>query len=86
MFFFKRDPGECIVCGAAQCACGGAAIARPQTPCLDARARLALAADRIQATRPPGQVTTAMSRRARHGRARTNAGTARDDDGRMGVH
>jgi hypothetical protein len=60
---FGEDPGDCIVCGAAHCACGGGPIEIAQLPARDAaaaRARgLELRAEIVQATLPPGQFTTA---------------------------
>jgi hypothetical protein len=62
----RRDPGACIVCGAAHCACGGGPIAIVQLPARDGAAveltGLPLVAEIIQASLPAGQFTTATYR------------------------
>lgn len=59
--FARRDPGDCLVCGAPHCSCGGTdPIAVVQLPARDAAAALALASpataaplgDGTDATRP----------------------------------
>jgi hypothetical protein len=67
MTFGRRDPGDCPICGAAHCACDGGPIEIAQLPARDAAAALerqplGLVAETVQATLPPGQVTTATYR------------------------
>jgi len=62
---FRTDPGECIVCGAPHCSCGGGLITVVQLPQRDAAAelnRVPLVAEVVQQTLPPGQFTTATYR------------------------
>ena len=48
--FARTDPGECLVCGAAHCSCGGtASIEVVQLPARDAAAALALASPAVAA-------------------------------------
>lgn len=60
------DPGECIVCGAPHCSCGGGAIEVVQLPQRDAAAELArtstATAAAVQATLPPGHFTSGTYR------------------------
>jgi len=63
----RTDPGECIICGAAHCACGGGgAIEVVQLPQRDARqaelAGVPLVAELVQTTLPPGHFTSATYR------------------------
>jgi hypothetical protein len=70
MSIWRRDPGPCIVCGAAHTACtagDGEEIAIVQMPLRDAAASPSpLEADRVQATLPPGQFTTGTYRRRKN--------------------
>lgn len=52
---FRHDPGDCLVCGAAHCACGGAGepITVVQLPARDA-AELAAARDALTVEVRPG--------------------------------
>ena len=64
---WKQDPGPCIVCGTAHCACAvdSGAIAIVQLPNRDAMpapAAVPLVAEVVQQTLPPGQFTTATYR------------------------
>jgi hypothetical protein len=69
-----RNPGQCIVCGAAHSACGPKGpIEIVQFPARDAAAaaelqRPPLVAELVQATWPPGQFTTGTYRRKPRGR------------------
>lgn len=69
MSLFRTDPGDCLVCGAPHCACGGGPIVVVQLPQRDAAAAVtpafALVAEQVQATLPPGQVTTGTYRRGK---------------------
>jgi hypothetical protein len=62
------DPGDCLVCGAAHCSCGGGPIEVVQLPWRDAAAALArqtptpLVAETVQETLGPGEFTTATYR------------------------
>lgn len=70
---WRRDPGPCIVCGAAHSACTASGEPEPLTVTLtpardaaEARARASrapLRAEIIQTTLPPGQFTTGTYRR-----------------------
>lgn len=63
----KVDPGECLICGAQHCSCGGGPIEVAQLPQRDAAAaaelaRVPLVAEVVQATLPAGQFTTGTYR------------------------
>lgn len=65
MSWGRPDPGDCLICGAAHCACGGGPILVQQLPASAAAAELArvpLVAEVIQATLPAGHVTSATYR------------------------
>ncbi len=73
---FRRDPGPCPICGEAHTACipagasrGGSVVVPVLTAGLEQRIAQPLEADRIQATLPPGQFTSATYERAKHGPA-----------------
>ncbi len=65
----RVDPGECLVCGAAHCACTDSGpVIVSALPQRDASAAAAQAlvpslADQVQATLPPGAFTTGTYRR-----------------------
>ena len=67
----RTDPGDCPICGAAHCACGGGPIEQVQLPQRDAAAALerrasnGTAAEAVQATLPPGQFTSGTYRRGK---------------------
>ena len=69
---WRHDPGACIVCGAAHCACGGGPITIVQLPARDAAA---LEARRRGPTLPPGpfQPVSIDAQSPRHDR-RTHGG------------
>jgi len=63
----RIDPGECPICGAPHCSCGGGPIEVVQLPARDAAAAAdrdqpALVADVVQKTLPDGQFTTGTYR------------------------
>jgi len=65
---WRNDPGECLICGAAHCSCGGGPIEVAQLPQRDAAAaaelaRVPLQAEIVQASLPTGQVTSGTYRR-----------------------
>ena len=71
MSFGRTDPGDCPICGAAHCACGGGPIEVVQLPQRDAAAALELRlelqpvplkADEVQAALPPGEFTAGTYR------------------------
>jgi len=64
----RSDPGDCLVCGAAHCACAGEGVmvqqlraSADQVPGEPA-AGVPTVADKVQATLPPGQFTTGTYR------------------------
>lgn len=66
--FGRHDPGDCLVCGTAHCACGpSGAITVVQLPARDGVAQQTVAhplqADAVQATLSPGSFTTGTYRR-----------------------
>lgn len=75
MHFGRTDPGECPICGAPHCSCGGSAIEIVQLPNRDAAAALAraelvappLIAEVVQAGLPAGEFTTGTYRRKKGG-------------------
>jgi hypothetical protein len=64
MRFGRVDPGDCPICGAAHCSCGGGPVLVEQLPATAAAApaQPPLRAETVQATLPPGQVTTGTYR------------------------
>jgi hypothetical protein len=80
MRFGRIDPGECPICGAPHCSCGGAGVEVVQLPNRDAAAALEraapapelvvvpLVAEVVQATLPAGQFTSATYRGNRKAR------------------
>lgn len=65
----RVDPGECPICGAPHCSCGGGPIEVVQLPARDAAAAAeraaaapVLKADEVQATLPAGQFTSGTYR------------------------
>jgi hypothetical protein len=67
MRFGRTDPGDCLVCGAAHCSCGGPGLEVAQLPNRDAAAALeraapASAAETVQATLPAGSFTSGTYR------------------------
>jgi hypothetical protein len=62
----RRDPGDCLICGAAHCSCGDdrGPIVVDQLPQRDAAAALETTAQAaaIQATLPPESFTTGSYR------------------------
>lgn len=74
MRFGRTDPGNCLICGAPHCSCGGGGpIVVVQLPSRDGTAPQSITvtaaaplhAEAVQATLPPGQVTTGTYRRAK---------------------
>jgi len=70
----RFDPGPCPICGAAHTACtsGSGPILVVQQPARDAAAAIdapgpPLVAEIVQATLPPGQVTSGTYRRPKKG-------------------
>lgn len=71
LFFWREDPGDCIVCGAPHCTCGpGGPIVKSLLPERDARAAeearakagAQLLAEKIQPTLGPNEFTTGTYR------------------------
>ena len=67
MSLFRSDPGDCLLCGAAHCSCGGGPIEIAQVPQRDAAAArelpaVPLVAETVQATLEPGSFTSATYR------------------------
>jgi hypothetical protein len=64
----RSDPGDCLICGAAHCSCGGGPIEVVQLPARDAASRPIvvplppLQATAVQASLPAGTFTTATYR------------------------
>jgi hypothetical protein len=69
MLIPRSDPGICIICGAAHCACVPGGIVVQQLPasaaaeCGAAGSSPPLVADTVQATLPVGQFTSGTYRR-----------------------
>jgi hypothetical protein len=60
----RTDPGDCLICGAAHCSCGGDGLTVEQLPATAAARALATTpqAATVQATLPAGQFTTGTYR------------------------
>jgi hypothetical protein len=68
MFVPRSDPGECLICGAAHCACvaGGPLVVQQLPASADCEAVSSappLVADAVQATLPAGSFTSGTYRR-----------------------
>jgi hypothetical protein len=68
----RIDPGDCLVCGAPHCSCGGGPVLVEQLPATAAQlaasaapapAAAPLVAETVQATLPAGQFTSGTYRR-----------------------
>ncbi|HEV8445451.1 MAG TPA: hypothetical protein VGQ44_01480 [Gemmatimonadaceae bacterium] len=73
MLGFRADPGDCLICGTAHCACGGPVVLRllPQRDAMPAEVQSieppADLAPPVECDPPPPSFSTAEYKRAIHG-------------------
>jgi len=54
----RNDPGDCPICGAAHCSCGGGPIAIAQLPARDAAMQIQSTETPAELEPPPGEPET----------------------------